>query len=309
MTPFVTRLTIWIDKEALMRFRILGGFLCVALLLGASHVRAQLSQLYIFGDSLTDTGNLASIRFNFPPPFFMNRVSNGPVAVETLAALLGLEAHASLHLIGPAQGTNYAVAGATARGSEAIDLTAQVGAFLQNHGQAAPPDALYVLMIGGNDVREARDAEDMAAQAILTQATAAIGTHLETLATAGAMRFLVVNVADLGAIPETRRLAEATGMPSLVEIATLRTETFNQVLADEVNRLRTALGLKIALVDLFTSGRAVIRNANAYDLENLTDACFLIINNGLSFHPDCENGANFDAFAYFDDIHPTAKEH
>jgi phospholipase/lecithinase/hemolysin len=29
----------------------------------------------------------------------------------------------------------------------------------------------------------------------------------------------------------------------------------------------------------------------------------------LSFHPDCENGANFDAFAYFDDIHPTAKVH
>ncbi len=232
-------------KDAPLGFRTYLWGLCVALLLTASHANAQFSQLYSFGDSLTDTGNLASVRGPFPPPFFMNRVSNGPVAVETLAALLGLEANASLHLMGPAQGTNYAVAGARARGSEAIDLTTQVGAFLQNHGNTAPPDALYMLMIGGNDARDARDADDMAAQEIITQATAAIATNIETLATAGALRFLVVNVPDLGAIPETRLLAEATAMPLLIDIATLRSETFNQALADEVSRLRTELGLKI----------------------------------------------------------------
>ncbi|PON18333.1 hypothetical protein C2W62_08500 [Candidatus Entotheonella serta] len=276
-------------------------------MLATSYVHAQFSQLYTFGDILSDTGNFASVTLPFPPPFFMNRVSNGPVAVETLAALLGLEASASLHLVGSAQGTNYAVATATARGSEAIDLTAQVAAFMQNHGDVAPPDALYMVMIGGNDVRDARDAEEAAAQEIITQAVAAIAANIESVAAAGGLRFLVVNMADLGAIPETRLDAESTGMPSLIEVATLRTETFNQALADEVNRLRTDLGLKIALVDVFTNFRAVIDNAAAYDLDNVTDACFVIMNSMLNFHLDCENGANFDAFVFFDDFHTTAK--
>ena len=50
-------------------------------------------------------------------------------------------------------------------------------------------------------------------------------------------------------------------------------------------------------------------NAVAYDLDNLFDPCFVIIDNMANFHPDCENGANFDAFANFDAIHPTAKVH
>jgi phospholipase/lecithinase/hemolysin len=200
------------------------------------------------------------------------------------------------------------VVGARARGSAAIDLSAQVEAFLQHHGHAAPPDALYMLMIGGNDIRDARDADDMAAQEIIRQTASAIVTHIETLAAAGAMRFLVINAPDLGAIPETRLLAEATGMPSLIDLATRRTEIFNQALADDVDRLRAEFGLPIALVDLFASGRAVIDNAIAYHLDNVTDPCFLI-NEGFHFHPDCEKGANFDAFAYFDAIHPTAKVH
>ncbi len=66
-----------------MRFRTYLWVICIAWLLAAAHVKAQFSQLYTFGDSLSDTGNLASITLDFPPPFFMNRISNGPVAVET----------------------------------------------------------------------------------------------------------------------------------------------------------------------------------------------------------------------------------
>lgn len=164
-------------------------------------------------------------------------------------------------------------------------------------------------MIGGNDVRDARDVEEMAAQEIITQAISTITANIEALAMAGAMRFLVVNVPDLGAMPETRLLAEANGTPSLIDLATRRSETFNQALAEEVGRLRAEFGLKIALVDLFSAGRAVIDNAAAYDLDNLTDPCFVIAGIVFIFHPDCDNGANLDAFVYFDATHPTAKVH
>ena len=46
------------------------------------------SNMYIFGDSLSDTGNRATVTGDFPAPFFMNRVSNGQVAVEVLATSL-----------------------------------------------------------------------------------------------------------------------------------------------------------------------------------------------------------------------------
>ncbi len=294
-----------------MRFRTFVLALCVALSIVAVQARADFSAMYIFGDSLSDTGNLASApgQGDFPPPFFENRVSNGPVAVETLAASLGLEANASFHLLGgPAVGTNYAVAGARASGSEAIDLTTQVGAFLQNLG-AAPADALYVVFIGGNDVRDARDVDDLAAQDIISQAVAAIATNIETLATAGATIFLVTNAPDLGVIPETQLLAGINAQPLLPEIATQRTQAFNEALAAEVVRLRDELGLTIALVNLFNANRSVLDNALAYGLTNVDDACLLIVNDAFVFHPDCDNGANLNAFAFFDAIHPTAPVH
>ena len=54
-------------------------------------------------------------------------------------------------------GTNYAVAGATSAIGDAngINLPEQVGAFSAFEHGVADPSALYVIMIGGNDVRDA----------------------------------------------------------------------------------------------------------------------------------------------------------
>lgn len=294
-----------------MHFRTSLLALCFVLLISASHVYANFSAFYVLGDSLSDTGNLASIQGgDFPPPFFENRVTNGPVAVETLAALLGLSADASLYLTGAAQGTNYAVAGARARGAEAIDLASQTGALLQSLGNAVPGDALVVVFIGGNDARDARDAaDDMAAQDIISQAVAATAATIETLANAGAASFLVVNVPDLGGIPETQLLAGVRGQSLLPAIATLRTEAYNAALGHEVDRLRADLGVKIALVNLFDTNRELLDNAAAYGLTNLVDACFLLVDSVPVFHPDCGGGANLNDFAFFDAIHPTAPVH
>jgi len=116
-------------------------------------------EIVVFGDSLSDTGNLASLPefgfLNIPP--FDRGFSNGPRAVEVLANSIGLDVDPSLHLVGPPVGTNFAVSGARARRINPIDLPAQIGTFLLNNSGTAPSDALYVVLIGGNDVRDARD--------------------------------------------------------------------------------------------------------------------------------------------------------
>ena len=71
------------------------------------------SNLYVFGDSLSDTGNLSFATGGAVPgtaqPYFNGRFSDGPVWVETMAAHLGLAGDAApLHL----GGKNFAFAGA-----------------------------------------------------------------------------------------------------------------------------------------------------------------------------------------------------
>src|SRR3984893_12199325 len=88
--------------------------------------RAVPSNVFVFGDSLSDTGTLAEfLQHNAPnPPSFHDSFKGSPVAVELLAERFGLRADPSVWLNGftdpfhlfPAgfvAGTNYVVGGAT----------------------------------------------------------------------------------------------------------------------------------------------------------------------------------------------------
>jgi len=267
-------------------------------------------QLFIFGDSLSDTGNLAAVIGNFPsPPFFRNRVSNGPVGVEILAARFGLTADASLHLIGPSVGSNYAVAGARAIISQPIDprdLGTQIILFLANHGFVAPSDALYVMFIGGNDLRDARDVPSRArAKEIVRDAAEKVREAIEDLAEAGAHTFLLVNSPNIGAIPETRLLA--FGNPGLIERARRVSKLYREELEDIAEQLEDENEIEIVEFDLFKFFKNLLRKADHLEFTNTTDACFSSIT--FSFHPDCAFGANFDQFIFFDEIHPTTRVH
>jgi len=292
-------------------------FFLPLLLLFSSWAQADssYSNVYVFGDSLSDTGNLASVTGPFPFPFFANRVSNGPVAVETLASRLGLGADASLHLVGPEVGTNYAVAGAQAVGSGPINLNFQVLGFLSNHAFAAPSDALYVLFIGGNDVRSARDEADFSVAKLKVKAAAdEVRRAIETLAMAGARSFLLANVPNIGAMPESRILANVFNDPGLVK----RARKLSKLYRKEVHHIAEELGdedeyddgdnaISVIEFDLFKFFNRLLKKADRQGFTNTTDACFSSVTR--TFHPDCNFGANFDQFVFFDEIHPTARVH
>lgn len=290
-----------------MSLRLLASIL----LFGFSQITsaADFSRLVVFGDSLSDTGNLAAIRGDLPPPYFQNRISNGPVTVEVLAEQLGLRADASLHLLGRRAGTNYAVAGGRARGQDVIDLSGQVVAFLAQHGNDAPRDALYVVFIGGNDVRDARDAAGVdEANDILDDAVDDIVRNVRLLRRAGARSFLVMNSADIGLIPETRLQAAANNDAFFVRRATQLSNRFRQELRRQLQRLRREQrGLFVQEVDIYSASRRVAQRAARFGLSNITDGCFN--SRDFSFHPDCPQGSGFDRFYFFDEIHPTAKVH
>jgi phospholipase/lecithinase/hemolysin len=300
-------------------FQKIGRLFAILFTLGTAPAFAttHYSNIFVFGDSLSDTGNYASISAPFSYPYWNGSFSNGPVAVETLAEELSannsvpLTVKPSLHLIGAQSGTNYSVAGARASTNEVIDLSMQVHAFLIHHQFSAPNDALYIVFIGGNDLRAARDEMDPTASSeIIKKAVTGIDQTVRTLAKSGAKHFLVVNAPNLGAIPETQLISQQLNFPLLPALTTLKTQAFNARLYLALLKTQWELKMPIAKFNLFVSSEEIVRHAKRYDIENTSDYCFSTF--ALQFNPSCLDSNNvprFDSYFYFDEIHPTAKVH
>jgi len=296
---------------------------------------AQFSADYVFGDSLSDRGNLAAaLGHNFPsPPFFHDSFTNGPTAVQVMAQRLGLNADPSLFVTGfknaigyTAGGTNYAVAGATAgtsiptgtspsQGVPGANLGAQINAFLALASGAVPASALVTVFIGGNDVRTAAH---QGSTAYLTDGISAELAGITKLLAAGAKNLLVVNVPDVGVIPEFTQFSPA----GQAATATKDSIAYNASLASGVATIAAAnAGTNIKLFDLFSFNNAYIANAASVGITNTTDACytaydgvtntpatFLTINPACgAIDPATGQAANIGQFQYWDTIHPTAK--
>lgn len=318
------------------------------------------SALYVLGDSLSDVGNAAGaadylLNLVVDPPtvglcnvadvlvtprpcddlfYAQSRVSDGAVAVEHLAARLGLAPLApSLHVVPrrPHAGTNYAVASAKARGPGEEDLARQVDWLLLDHAPL-PADAVYVVMIGGNDAIDALQADVAApgalprpSAAIVSSAVAAIGRAVERLYDFGARRFVVANVPDLADLPAVREAARASADP----VATLAAAAeISDALDRELDALldgieaRAQSGTPPLVVERFDleGALAVVRVATDALDGNADDACFdseayLSSSDAVRlFHPDCAPPAagaapRFAQFTFWDGIHPTGAAH
>lgn len=238
----------------------------------------------------------------------MDRVSNGPVAVEILAQKLGLSAEPSLHFTGSATGDNYAVTRASVLGDEAIDLTAQLSAYMAYNGFVAAPDTLFVIMAGGNDVRHVRDGTDgTTGYPVIDAAANQIGFIMGELISAGARSFLVVNSPDIGSIPETQIIASSTGDAEIVKRATKLSKRYRDKLHDVIEQVKEHDDVNVVLFDLFKVFNRLIRQADKNGFTNSLDACFSSVT--YTFYPGCGYGVNFDQYVFFDEIHPISRVH
>lgn len=177
------------------------------------------SELVFFGDSVSDSGNVAlalgtaqrtpqTVTDNgyIPdrPYFPSGRFSNDPVWAENFAAKLGLTAAPSL-----AGGSNFAWAGARTGGSghQVPTLTEQSQQFLASVGQVAPSGALYTIAELGNDARDALVALAMSLNPAQTvqqfgmDYAGHLGDVVDSLRSHGAQHFLVFDNVDLGVVP------------------------------------------------------------------------------------------------------------
>lgn len=307
--------------------------LAALLLASGPALSATYSAVYVFGDSLSDRGNLAETGYlqtlnnlpvnNYPnPPSNHDSFTNGPVAVQVLANSYGVNADPSVfvtgfkdvnNLFGGASyvpGTNYSVAGATAAASPpaggipGANLPQQVGAYGSYSSNKADPSALYVLFAGGNDVRNAAlTANNTTGPTNVTAGVTAEVNALQTLEAAGGKNFLVVNVPDVGNIPEFQVFN-----PTKAAAATAYSQSYNTQLAAGVNGVAKPVGTTVVQFDLYQYANQIQAEAKAglLPITNTTDYCYTGAPLSAATTAVCgPNAANISTLYFWDPIHPT----
>ncbi len=246
------------------------------------------SQLVIFGDSLSDTGNaveaLGSLAMDPNDDYYMNRFSNGPLWVEYLATQLQLPAPVSNLLSGT--GRNYAFGGANTDGSGFVaffinDIDEQVPDYLSDGGPTG--DELIVVWGGANDFRDGQTNPNTPVNSLIDDIT--------RLYNNGGRNFMVVNLPLLGQVPENRGTADEALFDSL-------STQFNAQLGTSLDNLETTLpGVEFFRVDAERLITDAIADPAALGFTNVTDPAM-----GLT-------GINADEYLFWDDIHPTTAAH
>lgn len=257
------------------------------------------SQIVIFGDSLSDSGNNA-ILFGTDPdqvitgnsysatlPYASGTYSNGAVWGTYLGQKLGLKADPSL-----AGGSNYAFGGARTRGGTTPSVLDQVNAYLSGDVSEAA-DTLFIIAAGGNNARDTL--ESLAAGAPFGRTLLSgslgyardVGQMVDKLQAVGADNLIVWNTPDLGLVPQVTssgKLASALG--------TVVSSSYNRALE---RRLSFEDGVQT--FDIAGLLRTAVANPGANGLVNVTDACGARL--------DCDP----ETYLFWDGIHPTSGGH
>lgn len=254
------------------------------------------SSLTMFGDSFSDVGNARAISGN---PLIPPRFSNGPVWSDVLGARLGRTADVTAAFV-PATATGvYAIGGATTN-TGATSTAIQINRWCSAGGLPGSPctrtaDAtgLYVLFIGGNDVRGAAGLGTDAARRAATVTAAN-----NVVAQAAALRGQGVNNLLLAYLPDLGRTPDRIGGPQ-AGILTDLTGLFNTTLATGIAGLRaanpTASIFDFRLDNLFTN---LLANPAGFGFTNTSGNCQL---DGQL--PACTG------YVFADGLHPTAAAH
>ena len=291
--------------------RFLRGAALAALTVAATAAMASAAnaqsygRLVVFGDSLSDNGNLfvASGGTQPPsPPYFQGRFSNGPVFTELLGFTAGRSAAGA-----PRTGSiNYAYGGARTDSSAfPPGMRNQLLQYTSGGGTFSSTDLVSVLG-GANNIFQAfpgaaasPSTAQSTMQAVAVAAAADVNFIVNSIAGAGAGTILVSNLPSLGITPQFSASNPAVGAQGSA-LADFAGTTFNSALLTGLTNVAAARpNTNNILVDLYKIGATLAGNPGAFGLTNVTAPCF----NGVTV---C---ATPGTYLYWDGVHPTAAGH
>ena len=265
-------------------------------------LQPQFTGMFVFGDSLSDTGNTKDSWLNLPdvPPYYNGRFSNGPIWVDTISAELGFQL---THGLGTAAGEIRAFGGSqTGQGYSFFvipNVGTQINNFLLNVQSNFSADDLIVLWAGGNDF--------IYGSAEPNETLANMASHITQLAGAGAETLFVPNLPPLETTPEmqSRSTAEQQAMADKIAY-------YNLILDSELALLRNSLGVNIISADTHSIFADLVLHKEYFGLTDVTSPACVSSGNLLPL-PICNYGdpvaSNEYEYLFFDKAHPTQTAH
>lgn len=251
----------------------------------ASLSAQKFEEIYVFGDSLSDDGNVfEATEEDYPPspPYFEGRLSNGPIWVEYLASELGAESNNFAY-----GGSSTGVGNAVLPSAPLPGLLTQVSLFTQANPNA-DPNALYTVWAGANDYLFGDVTNP-------TEPVGNLSAAITSLYQSGARNIMVVNLPDLGALPTTR--VDSENSSSLNAL----TEAHNSSLAATLDLLSQKPGVNIIPVDVNSLLDEAIARPEKFGFTNVSDSCLVDV--------DVVPCANPNEYLFWDEYHPTSAGH
>lgn len=286
-----------------MRILALALMLCISSLASAVTV----NKVVVFGDSLSDNGNLFEyMKHQLPmdPPYYKGRFSNGRVWIELLTEKYFPHQAANRLL-------DYAYAGAAVINEEddtLFTLRNEVNSFLLSHQGKADPNNLYVVWIGANNyLAIPEDAEKT-----VNEVNQGIKDSLEQLINNGGKTFLILNMPDLGRTPVAREFDAEAALTNM-------SLQHNAMLAKNIESLQKSNpAVQLVYFDVKSALDEMFAYPAQFGFTNVTDTCYESSVQEPSLRTAVSVAALLktkaisaacDGFLFFDPVHPTALAH
>jgi phospholipase/lecithinase/hemolysin len=282
------------------------AFVLVVLVLLISPLRSladSFSQLVVFGDSLSDTGNLyiATKGANPAQPGYSSGLftdgpnsdpsTNSPLGVwdQQLATMLGLPSPAPV-LAGHG-GTNYAFGGALtgtdpnyANGTGVPYVEDQVGLYLATHSNTASASALYTFWAGANDIFDSPTPQTA------QTAVANLEASINALYADGGRDFLWLNMPPLGSTPDGLNSGASAYLNQLSKL-------YNADWLGAIGSLDSHdPGIDITGVNVYGLTESFLSDPSKYGFTNLDT-------------PAQGQNVNPNDYLFWDGVHPTTVGH
>lgn len=283
-------------------------FLASMLFFSVISPAATLNKIVVFGDSLSDNGNLYEyMKHQFPlsPPYYEGRMTNGPVWAELFAKAYfptDLKAHFS----------DYAYAGAGVEDGEddepLFTLHSEIDSYLLTHQDKADENALYVLWIGSNNYLAVPENINQSVKNVMN----GMQRGLRRLADKGAKHIVVLNLPDLGRIPVAR---DFDAVSQLTELSTKH----NAQLLERLDALKQRYpSVQWLHFDVRGELDDILTHPERHGFSNVMGTCYEAAIDEPSDQSALQIVAHVqahltssvcDGYLFFDPVHPSAAAH
>ncbi|OLY85354.1 Thermolabile hemolysin [Smittium mucronatum] len=270
-------------------------------------VAASSNYLVVFGNSLSDIGNIDNV--TYAVPWYNGRFSNGPVWNEYLAHTNNLT------LI------NYAIGGAASNNTFVYDISGQnvtipsaidqIVLFNQTFGGKFSEDSIKndiaVVEIGGNDFlysasELATNSTDL--NTFTDDLVEYIMNGVRMLYDMGYKKILVTDISDLGVTPSILALSQ-TASENVGDYVTAANDKLSIAVASYLKMYESDVDY-IRVVDLYGFVKIVSEPtvSSALNITVTNAPCYVTLNGTL-----VSSCSNSDEYLFMDTIHPSTKVH